>query len=276
MTDDDQIRTRAQTSPTRGGPSSADAVTADINVLAEQFGEMARALQASDDTDAMLTELVASAVRLIPGVDEGSISVVTDRRTVASLHPSGDLPRQVDAVQDAVGQGPCLSAVYDQRTVRVDDMATERRWPLFAPRAAELGAGGMLSFQLWVDGDNLGALNLYSYRAGAFDDESGQVGLLFASHAAVAFAEARHIDQLTEAVQTRDLIGQAKGILMERYAITADQAFRVLTRVSQQRNSKLRLVAAQLAARGELAELAPKPVSGPVVSPELDVTRTTV
>ncbi len=244
---------------TRGKTSSADEGTADINVLATQFSEVARSLQAQDDTDAMLTELVSAAVRLIPGVDEGSISVVTARRTVKSHHPSGELPRLVDAVQDKVGQGPCLDAMYEQQTVRVNDMSSEQRWPLFARRAAELGAGGMLSFQLYVHGDNLGALNLYSYEPRAFTDESEQVGLMFASHAAVAFADAQHIDQLTESLATRDLIGQAKGILMERYGITAGQAFQVLIRVSQNRNTKLREVALQLTSSRQLDELPARP-----------------
>jgi len=113
----------------------------------------------------------------------------------------------------------------------------------------------MLSFQLYVEGDNLGALNLYSREPNAFDDESEHIGLLFASHAAVAFADAQKLDQLNSAVETRDLIGQAKGILMERYQISAEQAFRVLTRVSQQRNRKLRDLAAELADTRHLAGL---------------------
>jgi GAF domain-containing protein len=139
--------------------------------------------------------------------------------------------------------------------VSVPDLASEQRWPDFSARAAALGVGSMLSFQLFVEGDNLGALNLYSSESDAFDDESEQVGLLFASHAAVAFADAQKLDQLNSAVETRDLIGQAKGILMERYRISAEQAFRVLTRVSQQRNRKLRDLAAELADTRHLAGL---------------------
>lgn len=177
----------------RGEPSADDRGTADINVLASEFADVARLLQAQSDTGGLLDEVVAAAVRLIPGVDEASISVVTGRQQVTSQHPTSDLPRQVDQVQADVGQGPCLDAVYEQQTVRVPDMASERRWPQFAKRAADLGAAGMLSFQLYVKGDNLGALNLYSRQANQFDDESEQVGLLFASHAAVAFADAQHV-----------------------------------------------------------------------------------
>lgn len=216
---------------------------------------MARSLRAQSDIDEVLKEVVAAAVRLIPGVDEGSISVVMGRREVTSQHPSGHLPARVDALQTEVGQGPCLDAVFQEQTVRVPDMAQEERWPHFARRAAALGAASMLSFQLYVEGDNLGALNLYSRQVHAFDDESEQVGLLFASHAAVAFADVQERKNLTAAVATRDLIGQAKGMLMERYSIDADQAFRLLVRISQHRNTKIRTIAAELVTTRQIPEL---------------------
>jgi len=97
----------------------------------------------------------------------------------------------------------------------------------------------MLSIQLYVEGDDLGALNLYGRAPHAFTDESEDIGLLFAAHAAVAYAGARKSGQLTNALASRDVIGQAKGILMERYAITADRAFLILTRISQDSNRKL-------------------------------------
>lgn len=88
-------------------------------------------------------------------MQEGSISLVTGRTQVTSQHPSGELPLLVDAIQTETGQGPCLDAVYEQQTVRVPDMAHEQRWPKFAQRAFEAGAGSVLSFQLHVEGDNL-------------------------------------------------------------------------------------------------------------------------
>ena len=140
------------------------------------------------------------------------------------------------------------------------DLRHEQRWPNFARRAFEAGAGGMLSIQLYVEGGDLGALNLYSLEPAVFDDESEQVGLLFASHAAVAFAGARKQDNFTSALAGRDLIGQAKGILMERYDLDGDEAFRVLVRVSQTSQTshrKLRDVAAELVTSRRLNELQP-------------------
>jgi GAF domain-containing protein len=155
-----------------------------------------------------------------------------------------------------------LDAAFEQQTVRVADMASEDRWPEFARQASEAGAASMLSLQLYVEGDNLGALNLYSRTPGAFDDESEQVGLLFASHAAVAYAGVRKEAQLAKAVASRDLIGQAKGILMERYKISAERAFLVLTRVSQNTNRKLNDIATELARTGTVPGIpAPPPPS---------------
>jgi GAF domain-containing protein len=227
----------------------------DPHRLVHQLSELARSMQAHSDTGTMLDEIVAAAVAMIPGADEGSISVITGRRQVTSQSPSGDLPRLVDAVQAEVGQGPCLDAVYQQQTVRVPDMATEQRWPDFTRRAAELGAASMLSFRLFVQADDLGALNLYSRHPRAFDEESERVGLLFAGHAAVAFAQAQKLDQLAVSVDTRDLIGQAKGILMERYDIDAVAAFATLVRASQHQNRKLRDLAEELARTGRVHPL---------------------
>lgn len=234
----------------KGQPSTANTGTADPNQLAEDFGELARSLEEQDDPDVMLAEIIVAAVAMVPGVDEGSISVVTGRRNIGSQAPTGDLPMQVDALQEETQQGPCLDAAYKQLTVRVADMASETRWPEFARRASQAGAASMLSLQLYVEGDNLGALNLYSRTPNAFDDESEQVGLLFASHAAVAYAGVRKEAQLARAVDSRDLIGQAKGILMERYKISPERAFLVLTRASQNSNRKLHDIATELVRHG--------------------------
>lgn len=110
----------------------------------------------------------------------------------------------------------------------------------------------MMCFQLFVAGDQLGAMNLYSRRAAAFDDEAQGVGELFAGHAAIALAGAEHEEHLRLGMSHRDLIGQAKGILMERYRLTADQAFGVLARVSQEKNRKLVDIAGELTDTGSM------------------------
>lgn len=236
----------------QGEPSRESSGAADgLDELAVQFSEFARVVQQEDDPHSALVEIVRAAIDLVPGCDEGSISVVLGRQKVTSEAPSGGLPEAVDALQQKYG-GPCLDAVYEHETVRVADMASEQRWPEFSQRALDLGAAGMLSFQLYVEGDNLGALNLFSRTANAFDDESEHIGLLFAAHAAVAYAGAQRQAKMTRAIATRQLIGQAQGILMERHKLTDDQAFALLVRASQHNNIKLTDAAERLVHSGTL------------------------
>lgn len=222
------------------------------SVLATQLSDLARELQKEDDVAAVLSAIIDAALDLIPGTAHASISLVTGRKKVDSKVASGELPRQVDALQNSTGQGPCLDAAYKERVVRVPDLRQEDRWPKFSLGAVKLGARSMLSFQLFVEGDRLGALNLYGDGPDAFGSESEQVGLLVAAHAAVAFADSQKISQLDEALISRQLIGQAEGILMERYKITSQQAFILLSRASSRSNIKLRDIAAHLASSGEV------------------------
>lgn len=230
--------------------------------LAQTLTEVARELERSGSPAATLEGIVKAAVQLVPGVDEASVSLVTGRRKIVSEAASGRLPRAVDELQTETGQGPCVDAAYQQETVRVPDMATEQRWPLFAERAAQAGARGMLSFQLFVTGDDLGALNLYSHGPNAFDDESEHVGLMLASHAAIAYASVRRQSQLADAVASRLVIGQAQGMLMQRYGLDEGQAFAVLIRASRSSNRKLRDVARQLVDTRELPDVAMPPALG--------------
>jgi transcriptional regulator with GAF, ATPase, and Fis domain len=220
--------------------------------LVVRLSRLARRLQDEDDVDARLHAIVHAAIDMVPGARHAGISVVRGRRKIYTQAATADVARRVDQLQYDTGQGPCLEAIREQRTVRLSDMTVETRWLQFTRQAAQLGVLSMLSFQLFVQRDNLGALNLYAEHADAFDDKSEQVGLVFAAHAAVAMSDALQRQQLTTALGTRDLIGQAKGILMERYKLTSDQAFALLARASQESNTKLADVAHTVAETGNL------------------------
>ncbi|MFD1147299.1 ANTAR domain-containing protein [Saccharothrix hoggarensis] len=228
---------------TRGG---------DRDDLATHLSDVARALHELDSAQDTLDAIVRAAVETVPGARHAGIMTVVGKRQVDTVAMTDDLPGEVDQVQFETSQGPCLEALFNEKKVSVPDLAAETRWPAFSERARRLGVSSMLSFQLYVRDDDLGALNLYSPDVEAFDDESHHVGRLFASHAAVALATAQQQEHLAEAVQTRDLIGQAKGILMERHKLTADQAFTVLVRTSQRTNTRLRDLADRLTRTGEL------------------------
>ena len=237
----------------RGEPSDGALGTFDgEDELAAAFAAFARSVQQQDDLDSTLAEIVRAAVELVPGCTDGSISVVLGHKSISSHAASSDLAGIVDDIQESTGQGPCLDAAYVHETVRVPDMATDTRWPLFAARALEAGAAGMLACQLYVEGDNLGALNLFSRTAGALGEESEHIALMFAAHAAVAYADAQQKDGLARTVATRQLIGRAEGILIERHRVTPEQAFAMLVRVSQHRNVKLREIAERLVMSGNL------------------------
>jgi transcriptional regulator with GAF, ATPase, and Fis domain len=224
----------------RGGDSGHDA-------LAHELSELARDLHQADDPDDVLREVVQAAIELVPGTQAGSVTALVGGKRVEHKAASSPLPARIDAVMTEYGEGPCLDALLHQRwIVRVDDMRREVRWPRFAPRAAELGALSMLAFPMFVKDDCLCALNLYADAADAFTDESEHVGRLLAAHAAVAYSGAQREENLLAAIETRDLIGQAVGLLMERYMITSDRAFSTLVRFSRQSNRKLRDVATEL------------------------------
>jgi GAF domain-containing protein len=227
------------------------------NELAEKLSELARFMQDEKSLEHTLDAIVHAAAETVPGADNASITTVARRREVQTAAATGPLPRSVDQAQYETGQGPCLDSLYQQQSVRLPDMRTEQRWPDFAARASSLGVRSMLAVQMFVEGDNLGALNLHSRQLDAFTDESEQVALMFAAHAAVAFAGAKAEEQMQKAVNSRDLIGQAKGILVERYKITSHEAFRLLVVASQSTNIKLYDVAEYLVRTGALASRNP-------------------
>ena len=228
--------------------------------LGDAMSRVARRLQQEHgDVEATLQAIAVAAVRTVPGAEECGITYVIGRARVEPRGGTGDLPEDVDRLQGRLRQGPCLDAVWDHDIVRVDDVAADERWPDFAREAPRLGVRSMMCFQLFVAGDQLGALNMYARTPGAFDEESEEIGLLFASHAAVALAGAEHEQNLRAGMSSRDLIGQAKGILMERHLLTADQAFGGLARISQELNRKLVDVARELADTGAVPERGRRP-----------------
>lgn len=225
---------------------------APLDDLAVRLTQLARSLQDERNVQDTLNAIVVAAAATVPGAQDAGLMVVERRRHVETRAATDELVRQVDQAQYDTGQGPCLDTVRGEQTVRIDDLRTDERWPAFGRRGSELGVRSMLSFQLSVESDRLGALNLYSREPNAFDAGSEHVGMLFATHASVAMFGAQRQEQLNRAVEVRDLIGQAKGILMERYKITDDRAFALLVRASQTSNRKLIDVARYLAETGEL------------------------
>jgi GAF domain-containing protein len=215
--------------------------------LGEELAAAARALQAEGDTQRLLDRAVTLAVDVVRGCEYAGVSIVHRRAPIDTPAASDPLVLRGDELQYSLQEGPCLDAIWHQETVHSPDLAADERWPRWGPAVvAELGVASMLSFQLFTNADTLGALNLYSGQIGAFDEDDVTAGLMLAAHAAVALAGSQQVEQLRTAAVTRTIIGQAQGILMERFGLTADRAFAVLRRVSQDRNVKLQQVAVEL------------------------------
>ncbi|WNV77203.1 GAF and ANTAR domain-containing protein [Geodermatophilus sp. DSM 44513] len=241
----------------RGRPSARAGGGAHHDDLSQRLADLARRMQHQVDTPAVLELIVASIAGTVPGAEEATISLVTGRRRVVSAAATDDLARRFDDLQQETRQGPCMDSMYERETVRVDDLATDQRWPALGRAAADAGLRSALCIQLFVQGEDLGAMNMLARTPQAFSDESERVGLLFASHAAIALAQAQKINHLELGMASRDLIGQAKGVLMERYKITSEQAFALLAKASQDANRKLVEVADHLTRTGVLGTEGP-------------------
>ncbi|MFE1443770.1 GAF and ANTAR domain-containing protein [Streptomyces sp. NPDC058739] len=217
------------------------------------MASMARDLLAQESVGATLERITASATELVEGCDAAGILVLHDHR-VESLAPTEQLVVDSDRLQERVGEGPCFDAASSsqgERVFRIADLSRAvQRWPAYAPQAHTLGVGSMMGFLLYTEDEELGALNLYSRKAGAFTETSETAGWLLASHAAVAFSSARTHAQMERAVSTRHVIGEAIGILMGARHVSEEQAFDVLRRYSQEHNIKLREVARIICERG--------------------------
>jgi GAF domain-containing protein len=221
----------------------------------ERLAAIARELVSEPDMQHTLQRVVEAAAANLDGEVWASVSLVKQRREIETPAASDDRAERADQLQYELEEGPCLDAIWEHETFRIGDMTAEDRYPRWAQTVVEeTGIRSSLSLQLFTDAEqnSLGALNLYSPRPEAFDDETRAEGLAFAAQAAVALRSAQTEEELRSGMVTRNLIGLAQGILVERLKLTPDQAFGVLSRLSQESNTKLREVARRLVETGEV------------------------
>ena len=224
---------------------------------AAAFAEFGRIKLGETDLHGVLTRVAELAQRTLPGADEVSITLVRDGRPYTAAY-TGEIALQLDERQYERDAGPCLQAASEKVTVSVPDTASDTRWDGWAPKAAAAGVGSVLSVGLPILESVTGAVNIYGLRPRAFDDDTVQLAQRFAGYATVALANAHLHDSTTNlaqhmqaAMESRAVIEQAKGIIMGERRCSADEAFAVLTKISQDSNRKLRDVAAALVARVE-------------------------
>jgi hypothetical protein len=221
----------------------------ELTELIDVMEQVAVSLRYPMNVEDALETITVGAVEAVPGIEHASISITGKDGRIQTLAPTDLLAVEADELQYELSEGPCLDAVLDEPVVQVDDIRTDLRWPAYGPQAAKrLGIGSQLAFQFRAEPHARGGLNLYSSQPNNITTETRQIGVLFANLAAVALCWSRQDETMTEALGARTLIGQAVGILMERYHLDPDRAFGFLVRTSQTGNVKLRDVAAGIVA----------------------------
>ena len=194
-----------------------------------------------------LDAVVRATRETVPGFDQIGISTVDKTGKIETQAATGDLVWELDSLQYGLDDGPCVSSIRGESDVVVAaDIRHDQRWPGYVPQAVEHGVRSQLALRLHNDKETLGGLNLYSTESDEVSEDAVHVARLFATHAAIALGRSRHEHQLNDAISTRKVIGQAIGIVMERYNISEDRAFHFLARASSTSNVKLRDVAQEI------------------------------
>jgi GAF domain-containing protein len=207
----------------------------------------ARELQDQHDPASTIKVAVALLVQHVEGCEAAGVSLVRSKGTIDTPATCDDVVEIGDRLQAELGEGPCLGALWEADMVYVPDLETDPRWPRWGPRLHEAtGVRSVLSFRLFTAHNTLGALNLYASKPDGFDEQDKAEGTALAAHIAIAVAAAQRIEQLETALDSRTVVAQACGLLMERYDIDAGRAFALLGRLSSTSNVKLRDLAARL------------------------------
>lgn len=234
--------------------------------LASSFAAIARTLFVEPTVAGTLQRIVDYAQATVVGCDAASISLLTGS-DISTPVCSNPIALEIDRYQYEFGEGPCLDAITQEPMLYAEDLTTDVRWPRFGPLAVSHGMRSLLSCRLSSD-VTLGSLNLYAKMPEAYGDIDRTKAIIFATHAGIALGaagsladasgllhtEIRRSENLEVALSTREVIGQAEGILIERERLTPEQAFDVLRRASQNLNLRLRDLAQYVVDTGEVPE----------------------
>jgi GAF domain-containing protein len=211
--------------------------------------ELARASESINDCDTFdetLDAIVHATRASLPEFGHVSISVRNGSGAFETSAGTDQVAWELDSVQYDLGEGPCVQAIEAEPVVVVQHLRHDQRWPRYVAAAAAKGVRSQVAVRLFTKRKHVAGLNLYSTERDDVDACSAETARLFAAHAAIILGHAQEEDQLNRALQNRKTIGQAVGILMERYRIDADRAFQFLVRASSTSNIKLRDVAEEV------------------------------
>ena len=207
----------------------------------------ARTINQSKSLDETLQTIAEVARDSVPGFDQVGISTVHKDGEVVTRAFAGDLVLRLDEVQYSLGEGPCVETLRSSDVALAPKIRQDKRWPRYVPEAVALGVQSQMAVKLYLDEQGtLGGINFYSTTSDEVSPDAQALADLFAAHSAIALGHAYQRETLNQALESRKVIGQAIGILMERYAMNEDRAFAFLVRASQQSNVKLRDIAQEL------------------------------
>ena len=215
--------------------------------LAAEFAALSGSLLSEPSEELTFDAVVKGATEMVPGCVHAGITLRRRRARAETVASTDALVDRLDAVQYALGQGPCLDAAFEHDDVVVDDVATDRRWPRWADEARSAGIGSVMAIRLATAEETIGALNLYAEQAHNFSGDATDIAQIFGAHATEAMSKARLVSGLRAALESRHVIGIAQGVLAAQYDISYERAFEVLHRYSNDRNLKLRDVAQKVA-----------------------------
>jgi GAF domain-containing protein len=204
------------------------------------------------DADTVIAELAEHAAVEIPGAQYAGVTVTRNAKHIDTPAATHKWPILLDEIQQRHREGPCLTAAWEEKIVHIASLESDERFPLFCRDAlAHTPIRSIMAFELFIAGETMGALNVYAEGPHAFGPESKVIGLIFAAHSSVAWNSARRDEQFKRALASRDTIGQAKGMIMERYGVDAVQAFELLRKLSQDSNVPLIQIATELVAKAQ-------------------------
>ena len=208
----------------------------------------ARTINQARTPEETLQTIAEAALRSIPSMEHVGVSVLDRNGNPETKAATSELVMELDTLQYSLDEGPCVdSLVHGSTIVAAPNIRYSRRWPRYRPAAVELGLKAQLAVKLELDGQGtVGGLNMYATESGDIDPQAPGIADLFATHAALALGRAREVESLHQALRTREVIGQAVGLLMQRYDLDPDGAFSFLVRSSSHSNTKVRDIAARM------------------------------
>lgn len=220
-----------------------------------RIAEIVQQLHSRPDTDSdtVIAELAEHAAVEIPGAEYAGVTITRNAKHIDTPAATHKWPILLDEIQQRHREGPCLTAAWEEKIIHVADLEADDRFPLYRQDALDrTPIRSVMAFQMFIADERMGALNVYAEESHAFGQESRDIGLIFAAHSSVAWNSARRDEQFKRALASRDTIGQAKGMIMERYGVDAVQAFEVLRKLSQDSNVPLVQVATELVTKAQL------------------------